>query len=238
MKYIKGDYFIVPNRDFLRGKPANYRSVYVALCVYANEDGECFPSIKTICETASVSKNNLKSIIDQMVADGVLAKTNRMDGKENKSNLYQIMLMGGGSNGVQGGGSNEGQGWVKSGNVTISTELEPISKDIGQVVSKSKKAGKIPTPISPAESQDLISRLHTNFGRADYEELISEYMKRRKMVFKTREAFYETVNRHRKIAKKLVESFMVKDIVKGIEQAQKRFADEWTLETVLKMLTK
>lgn len=113
-----------------------------------------------------------------------------------------------------------------------STTSEAIASD------SSFKKKKEPTLITKAESEDLIARLDTDFGASDEEDLIGAYLNRRKVVFKTKEAFREAVNRHRKIAKTLVASFTTSEIIRGMDIAQRKFEEEWTLETVLKVLTK
>lgn len=97
---------------------------------------------------------------------------------------------------------------------------------------------KEPTPIVRAESDDLIAKMSAEFGRSDEEDLISVYMERRKMVFKTKESFNETVKRHRRIAKTLVQSFTVSDIIRSMDAAARKYPEEWTLETCYKLLTK
>lgn len=131
MHYRKGDYCIVPNKEFLRGKPASYKAVWLSLCDYADQDGQCFPSRSTIAKDSAISQHTVDRVLKQMVADGVLVKVARKNGNEPASNLYQLLIKGVAS--PQGGvASPETLPTLTRDTLTISTELynppTPLSK--------------------------------------------------------------------------------------------------------------
>lgn len=100
------------------------------------------------------------------------------------------------------------------------------------------KFKKQPIPITRAESSDLVARLDEKFGAAPYIDLIGAYLTRRKAVFETKEAFNEAVRRHTKPAKLLVENFSKNEIIRGMDEAERKFEMDWTLETCYKQITK
>lgn len=94
MRYKKGTFIVIPNKDLLKGKPAEMQSIYTWLCEHADEDGVCFPTKATIAREAGCSHNTVDKYLKQLVEDGFLSITQRKKkgSKENTSNSYQIML--------------------------------------------------------------------------------------------------------------------------------------------------
>lgn len=118
MKYIKNTFVVIPNKEFLRGKPAQLQVVYFWLCDHADESGICFPSRKLLSEEARVSIKTVDMCIKTLTDAEVLVKTARKikDNKQNLSNLYQIMILDGvvaqttlpsSSNDTRGSSSND-----------------------------------------------------------------------------------------------------------------------------------
>lgn len=95
MKYKKGTFVIIPNKDYLKGKPSEMQAIYFWLCEHANEKGSCFPTKKTLAEEAGCSHNTLDKYLGQLVEEGFLeVKPRKIKGtKENTSNLYQLLIV-------------------------------------------------------------------------------------------------------------------------------------------------
>lgn len=95
MKYSKGTFVIIPNRDFLDGKPPAYQAVFFWLCRYADEDGVCFPSRERLASHLDMDERTITRYIAKMVEDGLITKTKRRKTGEvkNNSNLYQINII-------------------------------------------------------------------------------------------------------------------------------------------------
>lgn len=93
-KWKKGDYSIVPNKEAIRGLPAPTRSVYLAVCDRADEDGVCWPSFKTLAKDAGVSKPTAITHIEKLVELGFLLceKRHKKGKKESDSNVYTVLL--------------------------------------------------------------------------------------------------------------------------------------------------
>lgn len=94
MKYRKGTFITVPNKDSLFGKNSAYQALYMWLCSHADENGECFPSRALLSRELGASVRTVDKYLDELIADGLIIKTLRKKkgNKENMSNMYQIMI--------------------------------------------------------------------------------------------------------------------------------------------------
>lgn len=93
MKYQKWQFLTVPNKNILKGKPPILQSVYFWICDFSNAFWECFPSLQAIADCAWCSRRSVIEYIKELEKMGILVKTNRWNGKEQTSNLYQIMII-------------------------------------------------------------------------------------------------------------------------------------------------
>lgn len=94
MKYKKGTFVVVPNLDILAGKPIEAQTIFMWLCTYIDENGECFPSRKSLAAKCGFSVKTLDKYMALLVEYGVINKVYRYkDGtREMTSNLYQVVL--------------------------------------------------------------------------------------------------------------------------------------------------
>lgn len=90
--YEKGSFTVIPNKDLLRGKKGGVQSVYFWICDHADEHGLCWPSRQTIADDAGVSLRVIDEYISELIEIGVIKKTSQKRGKENISNLYQVLI--------------------------------------------------------------------------------------------------------------------------------------------------
>lgn len=95
MQYKKGSFIVIPNKQYLKGRPSEMQSIYFWLCEHANEDGICFPTRKTISKEAGVSLKYVDKSIKSLVKESFISKITRKkeNSKENISNLYQILII-------------------------------------------------------------------------------------------------------------------------------------------------
>jgi hypothetical protein len=95
MKYEKGSFVVIPNKQHLRGCPAEMQSIYFWICEHADNDGQCFPTRKTLARESGVNIKTLSKYIKLLVDRGFLSVVNRVNNftKEKTSNLYQILLV-------------------------------------------------------------------------------------------------------------------------------------------------
>ena len=94
-KFDKGSFLLVPNKQIIRGRPAEMQSIYFWLCEHADEKMTCFPSRKTIAEEAGCGLDSVDKYIPELISLGLLIKENRVkeDTKEKLSNLYHILIV-------------------------------------------------------------------------------------------------------------------------------------------------
>lgn len=94
IKFKKGEFLTVPNRQEvlkLRGAQLN---VYLAICGYADNNGQCFPSYKSISEATGYSKRAAMDAVEQLKEAGFFAvRTQRRPNESFTSNLYQLILI-------------------------------------------------------------------------------------------------------------------------------------------------
>lgn len=93
MKYKKGTFVVVPNTEYLIGKPQAQQLLFFWLCYHADESGQCFPSRAKLSKEIGCTTKTVDNYIKVLELDSVIEKTIRkISGKkENMSNLYQIL---------------------------------------------------------------------------------------------------------------------------------------------------
>lgn len=96
MRYQKGSFVVVPNKQELKGRSSFFRSIYLAICDYTDEDGICYPSMAKIAKDSGCSVRMVQMTIKEMESQGFLEKTFRKNSEkptQNLSNLYQLMII-------------------------------------------------------------------------------------------------------------------------------------------------
>lgn len=100
MKYERGSFIVVPSREKLRGMPVPAQALYMWLCAYANEEGECFPSRTKLAKDLDCSLPTVDRFTDYLMLKGLLKVEKRFTEKgENMANLYSLVIWEGGSKG-------------------------------------------------------------------------------------------------------------------------------------------
>jgi DNA-binding transcriptional regulator YhcF (GntR family) len=235
MKFNKGTFIIIPNKNILCGKSSELQSIFFWLCEHSNDKGESFPSRKTLAKESGVSIRTLDKYIDEMVELKLITKTLRKkeNSKENTSNLYQILLVEIPevvSILTQGSVENDTTPSVKKDTVTVSS-INSISSTKIQAELEEKKEFNL---------EDEIKRL---LGYQQYWlNIIGLYIKVKKVNLTNKKQVGVLVSRFTKTAK-ILEAFDRKQIEDGMRKCmqQKDFKNnsiDWTLETLLKQLTK
>ena len=93
MRYEKGSFIVIPNKQIIKGQPPEVQSVYFWICEHSDEQGICFPSVTTLSNKSGVSKRKVYDCVLQLENLGIIKKTNRKNGKENMTNVYQVMII-------------------------------------------------------------------------------------------------------------------------------------------------
>jgi hypothetical protein len=94
MKYQKGTFVVVPNKEHLKGKPSELQTLFFWLCEHADLEGICYPSRVTLAEEAGCGLKSVDKYLKQLVKMGLIEKTTRQkpNSNENTSNLYQVVV--------------------------------------------------------------------------------------------------------------------------------------------------
>lgn len=93
MKYERGSFITVPSKETLRGLHPTAQALYMWLCAYANETGNCFPSRKTLAYDLNCSESMIDNMLGLLIEEGLLKKKGRKAGNEQLSNLYTVLIV-------------------------------------------------------------------------------------------------------------------------------------------------
>lgn len=153
MRYEKGSFIVIPNKECLDGVFSHLQVVYMWICSYADERGVCFPSRTTIARNSGCSVKTVDRAIEGLVECGFLKKLKRVENGKNLTNVYQIMLL------ENGGRDSQSLGSVRESlgvGTESRTELNPVltksTEDISadaQVVYEVEE--EKPTKVSKAK---------------------------------------------------------------------------------------
>lgn len=122
MKYARGSFIVVPSREVLRGMPVAAQALYMWLCAYANDTGECFPSRARLAKDCNCSLNTIDRFTKLLEDRGLLKIEKRFKNNEQITNLYTLMIVEGGSPTDEPPSPTDEQGVAPQ----MNTELNPI----------------------------------------------------------------------------------------------------------------
>lgn len=142
MRYTKGSFITVPNKEGLRGLKPQTQCVFMWLCHYANTSGKCFPSKKTLSKDCGMSERAVYNAVNELVKNRFVIEEKRVDKKtgQSKSNLYTVLL-GGRVHEVQGEGAGGAGGRVHE------VPTNSIHKNSIQLSSTASRAEKESDPL-------------------------------------------------------------------------------------------
>lgn len=107
-EYIKGSFVIVPNYSWIPKMTGSTVKVYLALCKYSNDQGQCYPSQSTVAKWAGFDERTVRRAVKELKEMGLITivPQQRTDGGWT-NNLYQLQTKDpGGENVLRGGGEN------------------------------------------------------------------------------------------------------------------------------------
>jgi len=218
MKYEKGTFMVVPNKNHLRGKPSEMQSIYFWLCDHINDDGNCFPSRTKIAKEAGCGIRTVDKYLKQLVEEGFVEITLRKKSgtQENMSSLYQVMLL----NALPS---------VKK-NTTPS-----VKKDIVTVpsINSTHLTTNTPTVAPPFSFQEELEKLQTSSWKPN--KIIALYFSKKGFQFQNRAQWKSEYNRNLRPSKDLegYSGAQIDRVMNYLEESsQGKY--EWKLETVVK----
>ncbi len=86
------DFFMVSNKIFNFGLPANVIAVYCCLLMFADRENlSCFPSHRMICKKCNLSKNTVIKCLKTLEKIGLVqVKSRKRWNNSNSSNMYYL----------------------------------------------------------------------------------------------------------------------------------------------------
>jgi hypothetical protein len=96
MKYNKGTFLVIPNKEYLKGMKPQVQTTFFWICEHSDENGICYPSRNKLAKEVGVGIKIIDRAIKELEDKNLIKKTTRKkeNSKENMSNLYQIMILG------------------------------------------------------------------------------------------------------------------------------------------------
>lgn len=87
VKRVEREYFITENKIFELDIDKHAKLLYCALCRYADNNGQAFPSMRRLAKDCSVSKTTVDKYLKELVDKGLIEKLE----SDKKFNQYRIM---------------------------------------------------------------------------------------------------------------------------------------------------
>jgi DNA-binding Lrp family transcriptional regulator len=97
MRYRKGTFITVPNKDFLIGLDPQSQVLYMWLQSFANDNGECYPAIDTLADCCGMSRDTVIRRLEKLTEMGLITKQNQYIDNKQTTNLYTLELVDRGS---------------------------------------------------------------------------------------------------------------------------------------------
>ena len=201
MRYEKGSFVVIPNKEILRGAPSEMLSIFFWLCSYADENGQCFPSRNKLHKDTGCGLKTIDKYIKILEERGLIDKQTRYKSgtKEQMSNLYQIMT-------VETIEPREMSNDCDTSSIPTPT---PSSQNGAVTISnlnynKLTQVTDIPSEPLQKEKKEAIMQLPETFGKTYITRLLSTY----KRLFNDKFGFQPTVDMPRfgKACKSLCEA--------------------------------
>lgn len=249
MKYRSGDFFIVPNRSLIKGKSPLVRSVYMALCDRADENGRCYPSTSSLAEDSGCGKTSVFESLKELEEMKLIERVARFDNEGDRtSNEYQLLLADGGlsvmrTTVVRNADSNYNhindkelsEAEASRSREESEPQIVPIDDDGDEVVKYGGITDLKKKPAGPFSwKRELVSMQRSPIRVA---KIVALYIKFRDEQYTSYETWYPMKARLLKQAKDL-KGYKGSELTKGFEYCQREFGDKWSLEAVVKNMAK
>lgn len=157
MRYERGSFITVPSKEVLRGLPSNVQTLYMWLCSYANETGNCFPSRNTLASDCGCSIRTIDATLKLLEESELIEKENRYSNNEKSTNLYSVI--------IRGGRAKSALGRAKSAlplEQNLRIELNPIRTKSTELLREKIEVVKLKEKDTERESYADIKGYATN----------------------------------------------------------------------------
>lgn len=181
MRYRKGSFTIVPNKEALRGVDTYAQTLFIWICSYADDDGICYPSIKRLAEDCATSRSTIKKKIKVLEDIGLIRKSERKreDEDVNMTNLYQIILsetvgrdMAGVGRQMTEGGSSDDRGGGSSDDHRTQSNIELNPKNSIEGVSFDDFWGNYPVKRAKGKAKKKWDKLDEETQKQILQDII------------------------------------------------------------------
>lgn len=227
MKYQKGTFILVPNKQMIRNQKPYVQVIYLWICDFVDDNGQCFPSRRLLSEICGCSVSTIDKGLKILCDLGVLSLKNRKKRNEKTTNLYQIHLV----------EKDEG----------VAQEVGHLAQEVGQGVAQ--EVGIELNPLLLTQPIILSEVSDEQFQMNDYllqvkgdkqrsVQLIGLYWEKKKYVFPNKKAAQNAIKRDLRSAKNLL-PYPDEDItavMDWLDDHAKEQRFDWKLETVFKYI--
>lgn len=182
MKFKKGTFVVVPNKEYLKGKPSEMQCIYFWLCEHSDDSGRSFPTRQTIADEAGCALNTADKYLKQLVEEGFITSTQRFkpDSQELTSNIYQVLLLNAPPKARQPYITSGGTGSPKTGVETNPSINQP---NLTTITAKAE-------PNKDKENKSVIGQIHSGRGKTYIMRVMSIY----KDLFRNKYGFNPQIN--------------------------------------------
>lgn len=222
MKFKKGTFVVVPNKEYLKGKPSEMQCIYFWLCEHSDDSGKSFPTRQTIADEAGCALNTTDKYLKQLVEDGFITSTQRFkpNSQELTSNIYQVLLLNAPPKARQPSITSGGTGSPKT--------IAETNPSINQPNLTNKK----PEVLFSYEIE--LNKLGDSNWKPN--KIIYNYFKRKEFVFENQKQFKSAIGRELRSAISL-EGYNSTQINKTMDYCEENYKDfGWSLATVAKRI--
>jgi hypothetical protein len=226
MKYEKGSFITVPNREQLSRLKVGAQCLFMWLCAYADEHGCCFPSRSRLAKDLHCSVRSVDAYIETLVTEGFLVKEQRIKNNEKQSNHYQIMLVSSGAEFAPPSAESARLPGAKSAHRTQSTSLTQSTEDAA-------------APATAFFSWEAYLRAMDEH-KAMHIQLLAFFFRVKKIRASNIKEARALVKRHLRAARMVID-FDKEKVLAAIDECMRmenRDRIKVTMETVFKVLTK
>lgn len=238
-------YFTMLPNCVLNHSTAVDQALYCQIKRFAGENGECYASAKTLMEKLGVSRNTLKKSFRYLLDRGWIKYTGEKDvgtsGGLQKVKAYKIVD-------IWKLNSEHYQGGVKIDAPRDQRGVKIVTK--GCQNSAPKKNHIIKTTIAETSSADWDLEKKLKEMEADknsHLDIIATFIREKGVKIENSKQLSAVISRYLRIAKKLSGAYTNEQIFSAVDRIKKENAErkrrgeegvDYTLETVMKMLTK
>ena len=206
---------------------ANAKLLYGEILALAKKSGKCFATNSHLAEKLGLSERSVGQILNELEKFNLIKREIKRSVKGTYRNiLISFFSQGGEEKLTWGGYANERGG----GTLTNVPKREIDNKKLIK-----EENPETSFQVLPFEIKEEIQKLKNSPQR--HIQLIGEFLEEKKVRLENKNQLNRAIKRHLRAARDLAD-FSDKQIALASEQAEKEYPKLWTLETLVKLITK